>query len=80
MFKTIYDEIIENISIKKKNKASKNVLSIIFSLDFIIDLALFVIYVSLFSIKINNLYNKSKDLEKASVPSDSYSRISAKEY
>ncbi len=80
MFKTIYDEIIENITLQKKNKPSKSVLSIIFSLDVLIDLALFVIYVSLFALKVNNLYNKAKDREKASIPTESYSRISAMEY
>ena len=80
MFKTIYDEILDNISLKKKNKVSKNVLSIIFSLDVMIDLALFVIYISLFAIKVNNLYKKAKDREIASISPDSYSRISPMEY
>ena len=39
-----------------------------------------MIYVSLFALKVNNLYNEAKDREKASIPTESYSRISAMEY
>ena len=62
--KTIYDLIIKNSELAKERKPSKSVVSIILSFNMLLDLAIFVIYISAFALKINFLYNKASSVEK----------------
>lgn len=80
--KEIYSEIMKNINLEKNNKLARSVPSIIFSADFILDLGLCIIYISAFSLKINNLYSKAEKREIAVQSGDDqhYDQISAYEY
>ena len=80
--KEIYEEIMENIELEKNHKLARSVPSIIFSAEFIIDLALFIIYISAFSLKMNNLYSKAEKIEVAvkSIDDLNYDQIGAFEY
>ena len=63
-FKAIYEQIIRNSELEKERKPSKSVVSIILSFNMLLDLAIFVIYISAFSLKIKFLYNKASSIEK----------------
>lgn len=63
--KEIYNEIVFNNELEKHHKLAKSNTSIVFFADLLLDLALFIIYIITFSLKINNLYSKAAGREIA---------------